>query len=112
MKISQFKDCRELPRSQQKEFRTIKNMAIREAEHIQLGEITFEDTQMDDEQVREGRAPKTHWQMVNTYWGLFAAEVHGLWHYPVHCFRPLFSHVGHGAGLDSTRNPITTRSLM
>lgn len=38
-----------LPLSQQKEFRTIKNMVIREAENIRLGVFTFEDEQMDDE---------------------------------------------------------------
>ena len=38
-----------LPLSQQKEFKTIKNMVIREAEQIRLGWVTFEDEQMDDE---------------------------------------------------------------
>jgi len=37
------KDRRRPPLSQQKEFRTVKNAVIREAERIRLGEITFED---------------------------------------------------------------------
>ena len=36
--------------SQQKEFKAIKNMVIREAEQIRLNKISFEDEQMDDEQ--------------------------------------------------------------
>lgn len=40
-----------LPLSQQKEFRVIKNMVIREAENIRLGVYTFEDEQMNDELV-------------------------------------------------------------
>ena len=38
-----------LPLSQQKEFRKIKNMVIREAENIRLGVPTFEDENMRDE---------------------------------------------------------------
>jgi len=38
-----------LPLSQQKEFRAIKNMVVREAENIRLGVLTFEDEQMADE---------------------------------------------------------------
>lgn len=38
-----------LPLSQQKEFRAIKNMVIREAENIRLGVHTFEDEDMQDE---------------------------------------------------------------
>lgn len=58
-----------LPLSQQKEFRAIKNMVIREAERIRLGEITFEDEQMDDKPFKgkEVLAPQTRWQMVNAY---------------------------------------------
>lgn len=58
-----------LPLSQQKEFKSIKNMVIREAEHIRLGEITFEDEQIDDELSEEEDvlAPQTHWQMVDAY---------------------------------------------
>jgi len=56
-----------LPLSQQKEFKTIKNMIIREAEQIRLGEITFEDEQMDNEQVEEVQPLKADWQMVSLY---------------------------------------------
>lgn len=38
-----------LPLSQQKEFKSIKNMVIREAENIRLGVHTFEDEAMQDE---------------------------------------------------------------
>ena len=38
-----------LPLSQQKEFKSIKNMVIREAENLRLGVVTFEDTTMQDE---------------------------------------------------------------
>ena len=44
-----FKPRTRLPLSQQKEFRNIKNMVIREAENIRLGVHTFEDDAMDDE---------------------------------------------------------------
>ena len=40
-----------LPLSQQKEFRVLKNMVIREAENIRLGVYTFEDEEMPDEPV-------------------------------------------------------------
>ena len=56
-----------LPLSQQKEFRAIKNMVIQEAECIRLGELTFEDEQMDDAQNEEVLNFQTHWQMVNAY---------------------------------------------
>ena len=56
-----------LPLSQQKEFKSIKNMVIREAEQIRLGEITFEDEQMDNEQVEEVQPLKADWQMVSSY---------------------------------------------
>lgn len=58
-----------LPLSQQKEFKAIKNMVIREVERIRLGEITFEDEQMVDEldEEEEILVPQTHWQMMNTY---------------------------------------------
>ena len=42
-----------LPLSQQKEFRAIKNMVIREAENIRLGVYTFEDEEMPDEPITE-----------------------------------------------------------
>ena len=38
-----------LPLSQQKEFKAIKNMVIREAEELRLGTFTFEDAAMKDE---------------------------------------------------------------
>lgn len=38
-----------LPLSQQKEFRTIKNLIIREVENLRLGVFTFEDAEMEDE---------------------------------------------------------------
>ena len=58
-----------LPLSQQKEFKAIKNMVIREAERIRLGKISFEDEQMDDEQNDEDEVldRQANWQMVNTY---------------------------------------------
>ena len=51
-----------LPLSQQKEFKAIKNMVIREAENIRLGIHTFEDEDMQDEpeeDVPDGRASNT-----------------------------------------------------
>ena len=58
-----------LPLSQQKEFKAIKNLVIREAEQIRLGKITFEDEQMDDELAEEEEVLTSHTrlQMVNTY---------------------------------------------
>ncbi len=58
-----------LPLSQQKEFKAIKNMVIREAERIRLGEITFEDEQMVDELDEEEEVlnSQSRWQMVNAY---------------------------------------------
>ena len=38
-----------LPLSQQKEFRQIKNAVIKEAEHIRMNKISFEDTEMQDD---------------------------------------------------------------
>ena len=38
-----------LPLSQQKEFRQIKNAVIKEAEHIRMNKISFEDTDMQDD---------------------------------------------------------------
>ena len=48
---SYYKDAprQRLPLSQQKEFRTIKNLIIREAENLRLGVFTFEDAEMEDE---------------------------------------------------------------
>jgi len=53
--------------SQQKEFRAIKNAVIQEAEHIRLGEITFEDAGMEqrDEPEDDLRADRTLWQIVD-----------------------------------------------
>ncbi len=58
---------RRLPLSQQKEFRAIKNAVINEAEHIRLGEITFEDAGMEqrDEPEDDLRADRTLWQIVD-----------------------------------------------
>lgn len=58
-----------LPLSQQKEFKAIKNLVIREAERIRLGKISFEDEQMDDEQNDEDEvlARQANWQMINMY---------------------------------------------
>lgn len=58
-----------LPLSQQKEFKAIKNMVIREAERIRLGEVTFEDEQMVDELDEEEEVLNihSHWQVVNAY---------------------------------------------
>lgn len=58
-----------LPLSQQKEFKALKNMVIREAERIRSGKITFEDERMDDEWDEEESALslQTHQQTVNAY---------------------------------------------
>jgi len=59
-----------LPLSQQKEFKAIKNMVIREAESIRLGTVTFEDEGMVDESWEEEEdAPifQFLWQMAATY---------------------------------------------
>ncbi|MEG2222773.1 MAG: relaxase MobL, partial [Oscillospiraceae bacterium] len=56
-----------LPLSQQKEFRAIKNAVIQEAERIRLGEISFEDTDIEqrDEPEDDLRADHTLWQIVD-----------------------------------------------
>ncbi len=62
-----------LPLSQQKEFRAIKNMVIREAEDIRLGAVTFEDEQMVDETWEEEEdtpAFQSLWQMAEVYRGV------------------------------------------
>lgn len=53
--------------SKQKEFRAIKNAVIQEAEHIRLGEITFEDAVMEqrDEPEDNLQADRTLWQIVD-----------------------------------------------
>lgn len=59
------------PLSQQKEFKAIKNMVIREAENLYLGVMTFEDERMEDEMEEEAEAvnsqEETVWQMVWEY---------------------------------------------
>ncbi len=59
-----------LPLSQQKEFKAIKNMVIREAENIRLGAVTFEDEGMVDETWDEEEAAasfQSRWQMAEVY---------------------------------------------
>ncbi len=58
------------PLSQQKEFKSIKNMVIREAENLRLGAVTFEDEQMADETWEEEEAVpafQSFWQMAEVY---------------------------------------------
>ena len=59
------------PLSQQKEFKAIKNMVIREAETLRLGTFTFEDTRMRDEADEDQDAVyyawHDDWQMTETY---------------------------------------------
>ena len=59
------------PLSQQKEFKAIKNMVLREADNLQLGVFTFEDAQMKDE-VDEDQDAVLHtwssrWEMAEAY---------------------------------------------
>ena len=59
------------PLSQQKEFKPIKNMVLREADNLQLGVFTFEDAQMKDE-VEEDQDAVLHawssrWEMAEAY---------------------------------------------
>ena len=60
-----------LPLSQQKEFKAIKNMVIREAEHLRLNVFTFEDARMNDEMDEDQEAVyyawNSHWQMAEAY---------------------------------------------
>ena len=60
-----------LPLSQQKEFKAIKNMVIREAERLQLGTFTFEDARMRDEVDEDQNAVyfawDSNWQMAEIY---------------------------------------------
>lgn len=61
---------RERPKlSEQKEFRSILNAVIQEAENIRLGVVTFEDREMNDEIEDEELAatPQTLWQQVVAY---------------------------------------------
>ena len=60
-----------LPLSQQKEFKAIKNMVIREAEQLRLGTFTFEDASMRDEMDEDQDAVyfawDSNWQMTEAY---------------------------------------------
>ena len=60
-----------LPLSQQKEFKAIKNMVIREAEQLRLGTFTFEDARMrdevDEDQDAVYSAWDSNWQMAEAY---------------------------------------------
>ena len=60
-----------LPLSQQKEFKAIKNMVIREAERLRLGTVTFEDARMRDEVDEDQDAVyfawDSDWQMAEIY---------------------------------------------
>ena len=60
-----------LPLSQQKEFKAIKNMVIREAEQLRLGTFTFEDARMrdevDEDQDAVYSALDSNWQMAEAY---------------------------------------------
>ena len=59
------------PLSQQKEFKAIKNMVIREAEQLRLGTFTFEDARMRDEADEDQDAVycawNSNWQMAEVY---------------------------------------------
>lgn len=60
-----------LPLSQQKEFKAIKNMVIREAERLRLGTFTFEDARMRDEVDEDQDAVyfvwNSSWRMAEIY---------------------------------------------
>ena len=60
-----------LPLSQQKEFKAIKNMVIREAEQLRLGTFTFEDARVRDEVDEDQDAVyfvwNSSWQMAEVY---------------------------------------------
>ncbi|OUQ75596.1 MobP3 family relaxase [Flavonifractor sp. An100] len=60
-----------LPLSQQKEFKAIKNMVIREAERLRLGTFTFEDARMRDEVDEDQDAVyfawNSNWRMAEVY---------------------------------------------
>ncbi|MCC2257297.1 MobP3 family relaxase [Intestinimonas aquisgranensis] len=60
-----------LPLSQQKEFKAIKNMVIREAEQLRLGTFTFEDAsirdEVDEDQDAVYFAWDSNWQMTEAY---------------------------------------------
>ncbi len=54
------------PLSGQKEFRSILNAVIQEAENIRMDVVTFEDRGMDDE-VEDTSTPQNLWELVMTY---------------------------------------------
>ena len=56
-----------LPLSRQKEFRSVKNMVIREAERLRLGEFTFEDEELREQEPEERFPSHTPWQRVMEY---------------------------------------------
>lgn len=60
-----------LPLSQQKEFKAIKNMVIREAERLRLGTFTFEDARINDEVDEDQDAVylawNSNWRMTEVY---------------------------------------------
>ena len=53
--------------SEQKEFRSILNAVIQEAENIRLGIVTFEDGGMEDEQEEEAVTQRGLWEQVMVY---------------------------------------------
>lgn len=53
--------------SEQKEFRSVKNAVIQEAENIRLGVVTFEDREMEDDQEDEAVTQKSLWEQVMVY---------------------------------------------
>jgi len=57
-----------IPLSGQKEFQAVKNVVIREAERIRLGEISFEDRgiRREDEPESDGRASHSYWTLKDT----------------------------------------------
>lgn len=62
---------RERPKlSEQKEFRSVLNAVIQEAENIRLGVVTFEDKQMEDGLEEEDLTdePENLWRLGPTYW--------------------------------------------
>ncbi len=62
------KDRQRPPLSERKEFRSIKNMIVQEAENIRLGTFTFEDRdQRDGSDREEYAAPQTKWELLMAY---------------------------------------------
>lgn len=55
------------PLSRQKEFRPVKNMVIREAERLRLGEFTFEDEELREQEPEERFPSHAPWQRVMEY---------------------------------------------